>query len=95
MSADPFIRFDEVTKVFPRPDGSGTFVAVDRLSFEIAQGEIVAVLGKTGCGKSTMFNLLAGLIEPTSGKVAVVGHDPFRSSIISAAGSASCSRTTA
>jgi NitT/TauT family transport system ATP-binding protein len=78
VSTDPFIRFDEVTKVFPRPDGSGTFVAVDQLSFDIAQGEIVAVLGKTGCGKSTMFNLLAGLIEPTSGKVAVVGHDPFR-----------------
>ena len=36
------------------------------------------MLGKTGCGKSTMFNLLAGLIEPTSGKVAVVGHDPFK-----------------
>jgi NitT/TauT family transport system ATP-binding protein len=78
VSTIPFIRFDDVTKVFPRPDGSGTFVAVDRLSFEIAQGEIVAVLGKTGCGKSTMFNLLAGLIEPTSGKVAVVGHDPFK-----------------
>ena len=76
MSA--LIRFDEVTKVFPRPDGSGTFVAVDRLSFEIAKGEMVAVLGKTGCGKSTMFNLLSGLIEPTSGKVDVVGHDPFK-----------------
>ena len=36
------------------------------------------MLGKTGCGKSTMFNLLAGLIEPTSGKVEVTGHDPFR-----------------
>jgi NitT/TauT family transport system ATP-binding protein len=78
VSIDPFIRFDDVTKVFPRPDGSGTFVAVDRLSFEIAQGEIVAVLGKTGCGKSTMFNLLSGLTEPTSGKVSVVGHDPFK-----------------
>ena len=65
-------------KEFPRPDGRGTFMAVDRLSFEIDKGEIVAVLGKTGCGKSTMFNLLAGLIEPTSGKVEVIGHDPFR-----------------
>jgi NitT/TauT family transport system ATP-binding protein len=78
VSAEPFIRFDNVSKVFPRPDGSGTFVAVDRLSFDIAKGEIVAVLGKTGCGKSTMFNLLAGLIEPTSGKVDVTGHDPFK-----------------
>ena len=76
--SDPLIRFTEVTKEFPRPDGSGTFVAVDRLSFDITKGEIVAVLGKTGCGKSTMFNLLAGLIEPTSGKVDVTGHDPFK-----------------
>jgi NitT/TauT family transport system ATP-binding protein len=75
---DALIRFTDVTKVFPRPDGSGTFVAVDRLSFEIAKGEMVAVLGKTGCGKSTMFNLLSGLIEPTSGTVDVVGHDPFK-----------------
>jgi NitT/TauT family transport system ATP-binding protein len=77
-ATDVFISFRDVTKVFPRPDGAGEFTAVDRLSFEIAKGEIVAVLGKTGCGKSTMFNLLAGLIEPTSGQVAVIGHDPFR-----------------
>jgi NitT/TauT family transport system ATP-binding protein len=75
---EPLIRFRDVSKDFPKPDGSGTFTAVDRLSFEIATGEIVAVLGKTGCGKSTMFNLLAGLIEPTAGKVEVGGHEPFR-----------------
>jgi len=74
----PFIRFEEVVKEFPRPDGRGTLLAVDRLSFEIAEGEIVAVLGKTGCGKSTMFNLLSGLIEPTSGHVEVIGHRPFQ-----------------
>jgi NitT/TauT family transport system ATP-binding protein len=77
VSDAPFIRFHDVVKEFPRPDGRGTFVAVDRLSFDIAKGEIVAVLGKTGCGKSTMFNLLSGLIEPTSGKVEVMGHEPF------------------
>jgi NitT/TauT family transport system ATP-binding protein len=71
------IRFDQVSKVFRRPDG-GDLVAVDQLTLEIARGEIVAVLGKTGCGKSTMFNLIAGLIEPTSGTVDVIGHDPFR-----------------
>ena len=75
--AGAVIRFDQVNKVFRRPDG-GDLVAVDKLSLEIAKGEIVAVLGKTGCGKSTMFNLIAGLIEPTSGKVDVIGHDPFR-----------------
>ncbi len=76
--SDPVIRFKDVSKAFLRPDGRGEFVAVDRLSFEIAKGEIVAVLGKTGCGKSTMFNIVAGLIEPSSGEAQVVGHNPFK-----------------
>ena len=84
----------DVTKTFARPDGAGSFTAVDRLSFEIAQGEIVAVLGKTGCGKSTIFNLIAGLTEPTERQVAVDGHDPFGDFASFAARSASCSRTT-
>src|SRR5258707_5402914 len=75
---EPIIRFRDVNKVFHRANGRGDLLAVERLSFEVAPGEIVAVLGKTGCGKSTMFNLIAGLIEPTSGEVAVSGHDPFR-----------------
>jgi NitT/TauT family transport system ATP-binding protein len=78
MSAEPVIRFTNVSKSFQRPDGRGDFVAVDKLSFEIAKGEIVAVLGKTGCGKSTMFNIVAGLTEASSGEAKVVGHDPFR-----------------
>ena len=76
--AQPVIQFRDVTKVFRRANGRGDLLAVDKLSFEVAPGEIVAVLGKTGCGKSTMFNLVAGLIEPSSGEVAVSGHDPFR-----------------
>jgi len=75
--AEPVIRFDSVSKAFRRPDGRGDFVAVDKLSFEIGNGEIVAVLGKTGCGKSTMFNIVAGLTEPSAGKARVLGHDPF------------------
>ncbi len=79
MSAtNPVIRFTDVSKTFRRADGKGEFIAVDRLSFEIAKGEIVAVLGKTGCGKSTMFNIVAGLLDPSSGEARVVGHDPFR-----------------
>jgi NitT/TauT family transport system ATP-binding protein len=76
--AQPLIRFRDVSKVFRRADGRGDLTAVDKLSLEVDEGEIVAVLGKTGCGKSTMFNLIAGLIEPTSGEVTVSGHDPFR-----------------
>lgn len=73
------IVFEHVNKVFAREgDARGDFLAVDDLSFVIRQGELVAVLGKTGCGKSTMFNLLAGLLEPSGGRVSVLGHDPFR-----------------
>ena len=52
------------------------------------------MLGKTGCGKSTIFNLIAGLAEPTAGSVAVDGHDPFKEFDDCAARSASCSRAT-
>jgi NitT/TauT family transport system ATP-binding protein len=76
--ANPVIRFQDVSKVFHRANGRGDLMAVERLSLDVAQGEIVAILGKTGCGKSTMFNLIAGLIEPTTGTVSVSGHDPFR-----------------
>jgi NitT/TauT family transport system ATP-binding protein len=76
--SEPVIRFEDVSKVFDRQDGQAGFIAVEKLSFEIGKGEIVAVLGKTGCGKSTMFNIVAGLTEATSGKVSVIGHDPFR-----------------
>lgn len=71
------ITFQDVTKTFERPDRTGSFTAIDQLSFDVARGEIVAVLGKTGCGKSTIFNLIAGLAEPTSGRITVDGLDPF------------------
>lgn len=78
-AAEPEVRFDRVTKTFERVDsGLGTFRAVDDLSLEIRSGELVAILGKTGCGKSTMFNMIAGLHDPTEGRVTVRGRDPFR-----------------
>jgi len=75
--AEPVVRFDRVTKLFERP-GEGTFRAVDDLSLEIHAGTRVALLGKTGCGKSTMFNMIAGLLDPSEGTVTVNGRDPFR-----------------
>jgi NitT/TauT family transport system ATP-binding protein len=74
----PEIAFDRVTKSFPRTDGAGgTFDAVADLSFEVRRGELLAILGRTGCGKSTTFNLISGLLRPTAGTVTVKGHDPF------------------
>jgi NitT/TauT family transport system ATP-binding protein len=76
VSGAPEIVFEQVSKSFTRPDG-GTFDAVRNLSFSIARGELVAILGKTGCGKSTTFNLIAGLLRPSAGRVLVKDHDPF------------------
>jgi NitT/TauT family transport system ATP-binding protein len=75
----PEIHLGHVTKTFGRPRHTAeTFTAVDDLVLDIAQGEMVAILGKTGCGKSTMFNMIAGLLAPSSGTVLVQGRDPFR-----------------
>ena len=58
----------------------GDFVAVDRLTFEVAQGEVFGFLGSNGAGKSTTIRMLCGLLKPTSGTATVggvdVGRDP-------------------
>lgn len=77
MNAPPEILFEHVSKSFPRRDGGAAFEAVRDLSFTVGRGELVAILGKTGCGKSTTFNLIAGLIRPSLGRVMVQGHDPY------------------
>jgi NitT/TauT family transport system ATP-binding protein len=74
------IKFDHVTKAFLRDSRNrdNVLCAVDDISLEIHSGDIVALLGKTGCGKSTMFNMIAGLLDPSEGNVRVAGRDPFR-----------------
>lgn len=78
--SDVEIKFDHVTKAFLRDSRNRDNVlrAVDDISLEIHSGDIVALLGKTGCGKSTMFNMIAGLLDPSEGHVLVAGRDPFR-----------------
>jgi ABC-2 type transport system ATP-binding protein len=53
----------------------GQFVAVDRVSFEVARGEIFGFLGSNGAGKSTTIRMLCGLLKPTSGTATVGGVD--------------------
>ncbi|WP_455369951.1 ABC transporter ATP-binding protein, partial [[Eubacterium] cellulosolvens] len=53
----------------------GSLVAVNDLTLEIKSGEFVSLLGPSGCGKSTTLNMIAGLLEPTSGKIFVGDED--------------------
>jgi NitT/TauT family transport system ATP-binding protein len=71
------VQFNNVAKRFDS-DNSGSKFAAKDLTLHIDKGELIAVVGKTGCGKSTMFNLLIGLIEPSAGTVEVLAKDPFK-----------------
>src|SRR5436309_8892884 len=53
----------------------GSFTAVDDLSFAVQSGEIVGLIGPNGAGKTTTLRSLAGILRPTSGRVAIDGHD--------------------
>ena len=55
-----------------------TRLAVDRISFAIAPGEIVGVLGPNGAGKTTTLKMLSGLLFPTSGELSVLGYQPWK-----------------
>src|SRR5258708_37826629 len=58
-----------LTKVF------GGFAAVNSVSFEVKEGEILGLIGPNGSGKSTTFNLIAGALMPTAGSIRFLGHE--------------------
>lgn len=60
---------------FKRENERERFVAVDRVSFEVPRGETFAVVGESGCGKTTLARMLLRLIEPDSGEVLFEGRD--------------------
>ena len=64
-----------VSKVFATRS-SHPVHALSDISFSIAQGEIVGLLGTNGAGKTTLFDLILGLTTPTSGNISVLGHTP-------------------
>ena len=65
----PFIRIDRVTKRF------GTFTAVNDVSLDIMKGEMFALLGGSGCGKTTLLRMLAGFESPSEGRIFIDGQD--------------------
>src|SRR5438132_5935837 len=67
-SAAPLLRATGIAKTYRTPDHSGRLV-LERVDFALRDGEIVAILGKSGSGKSTFLRCLAGLIAPSEGRV--------------------------
>jgi putrescine transport system ATP-binding protein len=70
--AQPYIQIEGVSKRF------GDFVAVDRVDLSIYQGELFALLGASGCGKTTLLRMLAGFEVPTEGRILIDGIDMAR-----------------
>src|ERR1700690_4059099 len=69
LKQGPAVHLDNLVKRF------GDFVAVDRVSLDVAPGEIFGFLGPNGAGKSTVIRILCGLLAPTSGSATVHGFD--------------------
>lgn len=62
------IQVENITKRY------GNFTAVDGISFDIDEGEIVGFLGPNGAGKSTTMNMITGFIEPSDGRIIEIGR---------------------
>ena len=68
----PLIELRHVSKSYASADGSPQVTVLDDISLEVREGEVLALLGQSGSGKSTILRLMAGLTEPTQG--AVLSH---------------------
>ena len=69
----PIVSIEDVIKIY---EGKVTHRALDRLSFDVEEGEFLAVMGPSGSGKTTLLNLISGIDMPTSGRVLIKGTDP-------------------
>ncbi len=67
--ASVVIRFQDVKKSY------GEKVAIEEINFEIRKGELVTIIGSSGCGKTTMLKLINGLLTPDCGTISVYGED--------------------
>jgi nitrate/nitrite transport system ATP-binding protein len=68
-----FISVEGLTRRFAEPSGKGELTVFEDLWFGVEEGEFACVIGHSGCGKSTILNILAGLDEPTEGHIIAAG----------------------
>lgn len=73
QNADKFVELYEVTKIYPTLKGPLT--VVDKFSLDIKKGEFVSLIGHSGCGKSTVLSMIAGLNDLSSGGIVLDGRE--------------------
>ena len=66
-----------IAEGFPASGSDAPVIAIDGLDFHIRGGEMVAIVGQTGCGKSTFLNMLIGLDRPTAGQITIGARRPY------------------
>ncbi|MEU5433703.1 oligopeptide/dipeptide ABC transporter ATP-binding protein [Streptomyces sp. NPDC020719] len=77
----PLLAVRDVTMAFPaRRRGAAPVRAVDGVSFDVAAGETLGLVGESGCGKSTTGRMIVRLLEPTTGSISYAGRDISRMS---------------
>jgi nitrate ABC transporter ATP-binding subunit len=69
VAVDAFVELFNLSKVYPTP--RGPHVVVEAFDLRIARGEVVALIGHSGCGKSTVLTMVAGLTEPSQGSIGI------------------------
>lgn len=73
--SNSFVSVERLTKKYPSGDKADQLVVFEDINFTIEQGEFVCIIGHSGCGKSTIMNVLAGLDSPTAGVIIMDGKE--------------------
>jgi NitT/TauT family transport system ATP-binding protein len=76
MSGPPPIKVRGLRKIFRQTTTGQSVIAIERLDLTISPHEVVAIVGQTGCGKSTFFDLMIGLEAPTEGSIHIGAKSP-------------------
>ncbi|MEB3231454.1 MAG: nitrate ABC transporter ATP-binding protein [Leptolyngbyaceae bacterium] len=72
---EDFLAVEAISKVYPT--AKGPLTVLENVNLTIREGEFVCLIGHSGCGKTTLLNMVAGFVEPTVGKIAVNGETVY------------------
>ena len=70
-----FLKVEDLARTYPSPRGGPPLTVFEHVNFTIERGEFVCIIGHSGCGKSTILNILAGLDDASAGLVIMDGRE--------------------